>query len=129
VQHALGRRLVRFEVTLTADQLADQLDRLAATVPLRVTAEPVSAHLVARCAAALACIVGARVRRPPSWSLLRAVTARDGHLVVTDDALRVVMSATAIDLEHRRAGLDQDPGRIPWLQRDLRLEFVGGDTA
>jgi hypothetical protein len=128
VQHGLGRRLVAFGVTRTPDALGAELDGLAAAVPRPAPGDPATAHLVARVAAALAALVAARLRRPPSWPLLREVVARPGRAIVTPDAVRVILSAALVDLDHRRAGLDQDPGHVPWLGRRVHLEFAGGES-
>jgi hypothetical protein len=47
--------------------------------------------------------------------------------VLLPDELRVVMSHQTVDIDHRRAGLDHDPGHVPWLGRCLRFEFAGGE--
>lgn len=128
VQHALGVRLAHFGVAHTPSQLAAELDRLATSMPRRVVADPPTARVIAHGAAALLCIVAARLGQPPTWPLLAGVIARSGHLIVTDDALRVIMPATAIDLDHRRAGLDLDPGLAHWMSRRVYLEFAGAEV-
>jgi hypothetical protein len=129
VQHALGRRLVRFGVARSPATLAAQLDELAAEAALSLELSPLLRRIVERGAAALACIVAARLERAPSLHVLRAVCARPGRLVLTPDTLHVVMPHTAVDVAHRRAGLDHDPGHVPWLGRRVRFEFAGGEEA
>jgi hypothetical protein len=128
VQHALGRRLVRFGVVTTPAALGAQLDALAATLPLGAGASAGLAGLVRRGAAALAMIVAARLGQPASWPLMRALLRRDGQLLCHPGAIHVVQSAASIDLAHRRAGLDHNPGHVPWLGRKLLLEFAGATS-
>lgn len=128
VQHGLGHRLVVFGVTSTPDAVDAELGALAATVPRPAAGDAGMGQVIARSAAALAVIVAARLHRPPSWSLLREVITRPGRMVVTPDAVRVIMSAALVEIDHRRAGLDQDPGHVPWLGRRVFLEFAGGET-
>jgi hypothetical protein len=60
--------------------------------------------------------------------MLRTVVRRPGRLVVTADAIHAVLPLDAIDVDHRRAGLDQSPGHAPWLGRRVVIELVGGDV-
>jgi len=124
-QHGLGRRLVHFGIHTTPEALGMALEGLAASAPTRAAGDPATAEVVARCAAALVYMLAARLGQPPSWALAQAVVARPGQLVLSDEAVRVVLPASAIDLDHRRGGLDQDPGWVPWLGRRLAMEFVG----
>lgn len=49
--------------------------------------------------------------------------ARDGCIVCEDDSVRIIQPVEeAIDVAIRRAGLDADPGWLPWLEK--RLVFV-----
>ncbi len=125
VQHSLGRRLLTFDINLTPDALSSSLDALASTIPHRLAGDLATVHLLSRCAAALAIITAARLRIPPSWPALHALTSRPGRLVVTPTDLRVLQHARNLSLDHRRAGLDHNPGRLAWLSRHLRLEFLG----
>jgi hypothetical protein len=56
---------------------------------------------------------------------------RPGRIEVLDGAIRVVQPAGAIDMEVRRAGLDGNPGWLPWLGRKLEFVFAtaGEDEA
>lgn len=123
VQHALGRRLVRHGITSSPALLDEQLEALAREV--RVPAvSPNLQRVIARGVAALCTIVAARLARPPSLVELRALCTRPGRLAHTDEVLHVIMSDACIDIDHRRAGLDHNPGRLPWLGRDLKIEFT-----
>ncbi len=128
VQHALGRRLARFGISTTPATLGGDLDRLAAQLAPPFELPPMVHRLVSRSAAALVSIVGARLGREPSVDEVRTICARPGRLVLAVDALHVVMSARSIDVEHRRAGLDHDPGHVAWLGRHVRFELVGADV-
>ena len=44
------------------------------------------------------------------------------------ESMWVILGNTAIDLAVRRAGLDADPGWVPWLGRTVRVEFEGGES-
>ena len=125
VQTALGRRLVRFGIALTPAVLGAQLDHLATALPPPFPLEPVLARIVSRGAAAIACITCARLGVPPSVSTVRAVCTRPGTLVRSAAELHVVIPIRYLDLDYRRAGLDQDPGHVPWLRRTLRIELAG----
>src|SRR5262249_37858873 len=76
VQHSLGRRLVRFGVTVSPETLGNQLDQLACTLVSPVVLDPTLSRVVSRGAAALCVLVGARLGRPPSLENVRAVCAR-----------------------------------------------------
>jgi hypothetical protein len=41
----------------------------------------------------------------------------------TPDEMRIVLPVSRIDIAVRRAGLDRDPGWIPWLKRTVRFVF------
>ena len=43
------------------------------------------------------------------------------------DDVRIVMPGAAIDIVMRRSGGDADPGWVPWLCRNVRLEFTVED--
>jgi hypothetical protein len=49
-----------------------------------------------------------------------AVPAR---VVLAPEAMTILLPMDRIDLALRRAGLDRDPGWVPWLRRTVRFEF------
>ena len=57
----------------------------------------------------------------------RALLRRSGQIVLTDRAVTVIQPVEAIDIDLRRAGLDADPGWLPWLGKTLSFRFVGGE--
>jgi hypothetical protein len=126
VQHALGRRLVDFGVVLSPARLRAQLDALGAQLELPAALSPLLGRIVTHGLAALSCVVGARLRREPSLAELRGLCLRPGQLILAPEALHVLVPHAMVDVDHRRAGLDHDPGYVPWLARQLRFEFTGG---
>ena len=127
-QHALGRRLVRFGVSLTPATLTTQLEHLARALVPAVPLEPTAARLVTRSAAALVAITCARLDVTPSVTAVRELCTRPGRLVRTPDALHVIIPIAHAEIGHRRAGLDHDPGHVAWLKRKVRIELAGATT-
>jgi hypothetical protein len=125
IQHALGRRLVRFGVEMSPAALDARLEELTRALTSPTVLAPTLHRIVARGAAALCVMVAARLDREPSLVELRAICARPGRLVLAPDAIHVIMSADCFDIDHRRAGLDLNPGHMPWLGRRIELELVG----
>lgn len=125
VLHGLGRKLARAGVVTTPQALEGLLTSLRTQVPPIARANEVTAKLVEHCAAALACAIAAELKRPMSWDPIVEMVRRDALLVCTRDVLWVGMSASAIDLSLRKAGLDRDCPWAPWLARAVRFEFRG----
>jgi len=65
--------------------------------------------------------------RALSMEAARALVRRSGQIVLTDQAVTVIQPVEAIDIDLRRAGLDADPGWLPWLGKTLSFRFVGGE--
>jgi len=57
---------------------------------------------------------------------LHDLIVRPGRIVVTPLHLDVFFESGAVDLRIRRAGLDLDPGWVPWLGRVLRFHYLDG---
>jgi len=57
---------------------------------------------------------------------LHDLIVRPGRIVVTPLHLDVFFDPGAVDLRIRRAGLDLDPGWVPWLGRVLRFHYRDG---
>ena len=53
--------------------------------------------------------------------------ARDGRIECEGDVIRIVQPLDAIDIAIRRAGLDADPGWLPWLEKRVTFVFEGGE--
>jgi hypothetical protein len=112
---ALGLRLVRFGVTLTPALLAAQVDALAGDLG--------GDRFVAQLAAALLVLAAARLGEPAELAALRARLRIPGTIELDDQRVRVAISSRFVDVVVRRAGLDFDPGHVPWLGRRLELVF------
>jgi hypothetical protein len=104
--------------------------------PRRAT--PVTPVLVPRAASAaaaalLAIVVGApcqlfasRIGSPPLDAIAGFVArylVRTGRVRLGVDEMRVALDAQDVDFDVRRAGLDRDPGWLPWLRRSVRFLF------
>ena len=57
---------------------------------------------------------------------LHDLIVRPGRIVVTPLHLDVFFEPGMVDLRIRRAGLDLDPGWVPWLGRVLRFHYLDG---
>ncbi len=125
-RHALGVCLARFGWRTTPAQLERSLGDLAGGFPPVETLDPGLARVVSWSAAALASVAAARLGESPSPALIRAVCHRPGSLLLDDGEMTVSVSSEYAAVEHRRAGLDHDPGYVPWLRRKVRFEFFGG---
>jgi hypothetical protein len=82
--------------------------------------------VVALTGAAAATLFGAALglERAPELSPWLAV---GGDLVVAHQRLVVTLPMERIDLDLRRAGLDRDPGWVPWLGARVEIVFRGGE--
>ncbi|MBX2796116.1 MAG: hypothetical protein KTR31_00565 [Myxococcales bacterium] len=71
----------------------------------------------------------ARLHEPvDDWSAFQQrFLAVPGRLERHDDAIVVCVDARLVDFDVRRAGLDRDPGYLPWLRSSLRLRYEGGE--
>jgi hypothetical protein len=116
----LGRWLARRGDARTPAELDGELARTAATL---VETTPLAQRLAAILVAA-AC-----ARLEVAWDLaaLVPILVVDGELADGDE-LVVELPASAVDVDVRRAGLDLDPGHVPWLGRRVRIRYAGGET-
>lgn len=55
---------------------------------------------------------------------LHSVAFRQGRIVVTRTHVDVTLDWADLDLRIRRAGLDVDPGWVPWLGRVLQFHYA-----
>lgn len=120
--------LVRYPQPLLPELFADLAARvgspldaaLAEAFPLDADAVCAPAELTAwRCLLRRYCRVYARIG-------LHDLIVRPGRIVVTPLHIDVFFEPGAVDLRIRRAGLDLDPGWVPWLGRVLRFHYVEG---
>lgn len=115
-----------------ADELAAgraaSLARLApgvevlAPLPCLAPAEPRVRDAVSRSAAALCTLFCVRLGVAPDVELVRGYL-RFAGILEAGDPLRVIAPMESIDVDLRRAGLDLDPGFLPWLDRKVVIVF------
>jgi hypothetical protein len=60
---------------------------------------------------------------------LRALVLRTGRIAATRTHVDVVFTLAQVDLAVRRAGIDIDPGWVPWLGRVVRFHYLGRTDA
>jgi hypothetical protein len=98
-------------------EVAAVLERAAASLP--PAADPLALHL----AAAVCTFFNLRRGRACDEPLADILRLR-GRLLSAEAVLKVVLPMEAIDLDLRRAGLDFNPGWVPWLERRVEICFV-----
>lgn len=57
--------------------------------------------------------------------LVAACFAIPARVRLTPEAMRIILPIDRTDLRLRLAGLDRNPGWVPWLRRTVRFEFEG----
>ena len=57
----------------------------------------------------------------------RGLFELQGRIVILDEAMTVYQTVDAIDLDVRRAGLDANPGWLPWLGKELNFVFADSE--
>jgi hypothetical protein len=86
--------------------------------------------LVSQVAGTLGAVFAGRIGAPAEIS---STDLAHRHLLVagkcrtTSDAVTVILPMESIDLAVRKAGLDRDPGWVPWMERNVRVEFFEDD--
>jgi hypothetical protein len=60
---------------------------------------------------------------------LRALVLRTGRIAATRTHVDVVFTLAQVDVAVRRAGIDIDPGWVPWLGRVVRFHYLGRTDA
>jgi hypothetical protein len=144
VAAALGAFLARWP--RAAGRLA-AAPALAEIEPERLLASPVPAEgprswapaasdhcagaVVMQLAGAVTLLALARIdgTAPALPATLTAHLAIPGEVVDSGETRTVRMPADGVALAVRRAGLDRDPGWVPWLQRLVRFEYAGVNEA
>jgi hypothetical protein len=115
-----------------------ELDATGRLQPMHQAADPSAALLPeapsARATALLAQTIGvlcfllqARAGAtdiPNAESFVERYIQLPARVRVTAEDLTVTMPADAVKVELRRAGLDRNPGWVPWLQKTVRFEFA-----
>lgn len=68
-------------------------------------------------------LIAARFLRRHAHLSLRALVARTGRIAVTPTWVDVEFDAADADIRIRRAGLDIDPGWVPWLGKVVQFHY------
>ena len=56
-----------------------------------------------------------------------SLVCRPGRLTFTETHIDVMFRLDRVDIRVRRAGLDVDPGWVPWLDRVVHFHYVGDE--
>jgi hypothetical protein len=51
------------------------------------------------------------------------IVARAGRIYTTPTSIDITMPMSSVDLQIRRAGLDIDPGYVPWFGRVVHFHY------
>ena len=78
---------------------------------------------MACCADALCRLWCARVGIAVNVDAVRAALRVRGALELEPGVLRVTLPMETIDIAIRRAGIDLDPGHMPWLGRSVEIVY------
>jgi hypothetical protein len=115
-----GRWLARHGDVRDPDRLADELASVEDAIGDRGSIETAIAAIV---------VAAACARLGVAWDVevARAITARTGTIAIGPEVIDIEIPLAAVDVEVRRAGLDRDPGWVPWLARKLRIVYVPGE--
>lgn len=84
--------------------------------------------LAAWCAAVHLAVAEAMIAAPIEPGAVAGRFALAGRIETEAEAIRIVLPMAAIDLDIRRAGLDADPGWLPWLGKRLSFVFEGDEA-
>ena len=96
---------------------------------------PHAVALVAQVAGSLGGLFVARIGAPDrvgAGDLVADFLAIPGEIELAPESMTVTLPLARVDLRVRRAGLDADPGWVPWLGRRVRIVFgetEAGDAA
>lgn len=64
-----------------------------------------------------------RLVRQATGQTWRQITLREGVVALSDTHLTITFDMDQLDVDVRRAGLDLDPGFVPWLGRVVRFGY------
>jgi hypothetical protein len=106
--------------------------RDAALAPLLLPEAPSApaAALLALVAGAPCLLFAARAGAPgpdTADAFVARHLARPARIQLGPERMDVILSSSDVDLDVRRAGLDRDPGWLPWLRRTVRFIFEERD--
>jgi len=103
-----------------------QPDAMQAPPFLPQTDSVPAAALLALIAGAPCLLFASRAGSPSPDSVESFVArhlARPARIHIDDEHIDLILPANALDFDARRAGLDRDPGWLPWLKRKVRFLF------
>ncbi len=108
---------------------ADEAATLPAALHLPEAGSNVARALAAQLAGAAAALFCARAGAAPGSAaeLASGWLRFPAEVRVDAEAIAVDVDDRHVRVELRRAGLDRDPGWVPWLGRTVRLRFVGAE--
>ena len=93
-----------------------------------LTASPATARSLAAASEALRTRILGALERKPTLANLRPHLHVSGRIeLAANEGIEIHMPMAASDLALRRAGLDFDPGWLPWLEAKLRFVFEAGE--
>ena len=120
-------RLLLFAIQRLGPRSPDPLYHLLERRLAESAGTPVSGAETAACLAWFAAL--RRTCRRRADLDLRSLVRRRGRVSVSRTHCDVCFPTDGVDLRIRRAGLDLDPGWVPWLGWVLRFHYVGGEDA
>jgi hypothetical protein len=124
---ALRAMVKRREVPKSpADNLKAAIDDLAITLapsPDQWKRDSLTARTVAHCAAVALYAFGVSFGKRLDHDSFVDLIQIPGRVERNIDEIRILMPMETIDLRIRRAGLDANPGYLPWLKRKLVLVY------
>ena len=91
------------------------------------TRSTTTSALLAQTIGVLGCLLQARAGStdtPTAEAFVTRYARQSANVRVSTKALTVVMPLEAIQVELRRAGLDRDPGWVPWLKKNVEFEYA-----
>jgi len=101
---------------LPPDAPAPDRDAPPATAAERAALDAAAARVTAA--------LGERLGRPDAETALARVCARRGAIVADPGWLELHLPLDDVDLDIRRAGLDLDPGFLPWIGAVVRFVYA-----
>jgi hypothetical protein len=100
--------------------------RVSRDILLPGASSPAVAALLALTAGALCGLFASRTETLASveaTTFVQRYLALPARVTVKADEMAILLPAESIDMDVRRAGLDRDPGWVPWLHRRVRFSF------
>ena len=137
LQQGLVHFLSRWPMSATAPEstpdlaMLDDSGRIRSTsrkdeeTPLHSKVETLADALVAQVAGTMCRLFSARLHGETSNSqIVPDFLKQRGTIQRSNGELSIILPMSSINLDVRKAGLDQDPGWIPWLDATVKFEFL-----